>query len=441
MLMRKVGLYVTLAIVVVLAATLGWLYFTDRLEREKPVIKLNQDISAIGRQKDIGITFTDRKSGLAKLSVEIIQDEKPYPVSKETIARRGEREKILKLTVNTEELKLKNGPAVIRMSAADHSVFKNETILAAQVKIDTVPPQIYILNPVNYINQGGTGFITYRTSKPAALTGVYVDDIFFQGYTTLINNRPVSSVYFAVGPDSSGAKTRITVFVRDDAGNETTSLLPFTLKQKKFRSDKVNLSDTFLQKIVPEFQATNSHLQGKTPSEVFAYVNRQLREDNDRTIRRVCAKSINKRLWDGAFLRMRNAKPTALFGDRRTYLANGAALGDSVHLGVDLASTAGAPIEAANNGIIIFAGPLGIYGNAVIIDHGQGLFSLYGHLSSIETEVGAQVRKEERIGFSGLTGLAGGDHLHFSVMIGGHFVNPVEWWDPHWIQDNVLAKM
>ena len=110
-------------------------------------------------------------------------------------------------------------------------------------------------------------------------------------------------------------------------------------------------------------------------------------------------------------------------------------------MGVDLASTAGAPIEAANNGIIIFAGPLGIYGNAVIIDHGQGLFSLYGHLSSIETEVGAQVRKEERIGFSGLTGLAGGDHLHFSVMIGGHFVNPVEWWDPHWIQDNVLAKM
>ncbi|MDD4860773.1 MAG: M23 family metallopeptidase, partial [Smithellaceae bacterium] len=111
------------------------------------------------------------------------------------------------------------------------------------------------------------------------------------------------------------------------------------------------------------------------------------------------------------------------------------------HLGVDLASTAHAPIEAANHGIVVFAGPLGIYGNAVIIDHGLGLFSLYGHLSSIETTVGKNVKKEEKIGVSGLTGLAGGDHLHFSMLAGGQFVNPQEWWDPHWIEDNVMKKM
>ena len=440
MLMRRVGLYVTLAAVIVLVALIGWLYFTDRLERGKPVIKLAGDISSVGRQKDIGIIFSDRASGLSRFGVEIIQDDISHPLALENITRRGVKEKNLRLTVNTEELKLKNGPAVIRMSATDHSIFKNKSILAVQVKIDTVPPQIFIQNPVNYINQGGAGFITYRTSKPAAMTGVYVDDTFFQGYTTLINNRPVSCAYFAVSSESSGTKPKITVFARDDAGNEATVLLPFTLKPKKFRSDKVNLSQTFLQKIVPEFQAANPHLQGKTPAEVFGYVNTLLRDDNDRTIRRICTKSINKRLWEGAFLRMRNAKPTALFGDRRTYMVDGVDLGTSVHLGIDLASTAGAPIEAANHGIIVFAGSLGIYGNAVIIDHGQGVFSLYGHLSSIDTEVGRQVRKEERIGFSGLTGLAGGDHLHFSILIGGHFVNPVEWWDPHWIQDNILSK-
>lgn len=438
--MRRVGLYVTFAVVAVLVVALGWLYFTDRLERDKPVIKLTQDISSVGRQKDIGIIFTDQASGLSRLSVEIIQDDIPHPLALENITRRGVKEKNLRLRVNTDELKLKNGPAVIRISATDYSLFKNKSILAAQVKIDTVPPQIYILNPVNYVNQGGTGFITYRTSKPATLTGVYVDDTFFQGYTTLINNRPVSSVYFAVGTELSGTKPKITVYARDDADNETTTGLPFTLRPKKFRSDKVNLSQTFLQKIVPEFQATNPHLQGKTPAEVFGYINTLMRDENDRTIRRLCAKSINKRLWEGAFLRMRNAKPTALFGDRRTYFVDGVDLGTSVHLGIDLASTAGAPIEAANHGIIVFAGSLGIYGNAVIIDHGQGVFSLYGHLSSIDTEVGRQVRKEERIGFSGLTGLAGGDHLHFSIMIGGHFVNPIEWWDQHWIQDNILAK-
>jgi len=438
--MRRFGLYVTLIVVAAAAAALGWLYFTDRLERDKPSIKLDQDISSIGRKKDIGIIFTDKASGLSRLNVEIIQDDKSHQLITENIAGRGERQKALRLTVNTGDLQLKNGPAVIRMSATDHSLFKNESILALQVKIDTVPPQIFLLNPVNYINQGGTGFITYRTSKPATLTGVYVDDTFFPGYTTLINNRPVSSAFFAVSPAPPETKTKITVFARDDAGNETTVALPFTLKPKKFRSDKVNLSETFLQKIVPEFQAANPHLQDKTPAEVFGYVNTLLRDDNDRTIMKICSKSINKRLWEGVFLRMRNAKPTALFGDRRTYIVDGVDLGSSVHLGIDLASTAGAPIEAANHGIVVFAGSLGIYGNAVIIDHGQGVFSLYGHMSSIDTEIGRQVRKEERIGFSGLTGLAGGDHLHFSILVGGHFVNPVEWWDPHWIRDNILAK-
>ena len=128
-------------------------------------------------------------------------------------------------------------------------------------------------------------------------------------------------------------------------------------------------------------------------------------------------------------------------GDPTTYLVDGKPFGNSVHLGVDLASTAHAPIEAAANGIIVFAGALGIYGNAVIIDHGLGLFSLYGHLSAIETTVGKSVKKEEKIGVSGLSGLAGGDHLHFSILVGGEFVNPQEWWDPHWIEDNVMKKM
>jgi len=104
---------------------------------------------------------------------------------------------------------------------------------------------------------------------------------------------------------------------------------------------------------------------------------------------------------------------------------------------VDLASTAMAPIEAANKGVVVFTGALGIYGNTVIIDHGLGIFSLYGHLSSISTAVGKTVAKGEKIGLSGMSGLAGGDHLHFSMIVGGQFVNPQEWWDPHWMKDNL----
>jgi murein DD-endopeptidase MepM/ murein hydrolase activator NlpD len=231
------------------------------------------------------------------------------------------------------------------------------------------------------------------------------------------------------------------VFARDYAGNETSITLPWLLKEKKFRSDKMNLSESFLQQKMPEFQAMLPSLTGKTQLEVFNYVNSEMRNDDFKTIQSSCQKSTSKILWDGVYLRMRNASPMALFGDKRTYVVAGKNVGSSVHAGVDLASVAQAPIEAANSGIVVFAAPLGIYGNTVIIDHGLGVFSLYAHLSSINTTNGKSVKKEEIIGHSGTSGLAGGDHLHFSIIVGGQFVNPQEWWDQHWIEDNINKKM
>jgi murein DD-endopeptidase MepM/ murein hydrolase activator NlpD len=138
---------------------------------------------------------------------------------------------------------------------------------------------------------------------------------------------------------------------------------------------------------------------------------------------------------------MKNAAPMALFGDRRTYIHDGKEVGESLHTGVDLASLVHAPIEAANGGIIRFTGPLGIYGNAILLDHGLGLTTLYAHMSAIQVKPDQTVKKGDVIGFSGVTGLAGGDHLHFGVAVNGQFVDPREWWDPHWIADNVTKKM
>jgi murein DD-endopeptidase MepM/ murein hydrolase activator NlpD len=112
-----------------------------------------------------------------------------------------------------------------------------------------------------------------------------------------------------------------------------------------------------------------------------------------------------------------------------------------VHLGFDLASTAASPLVAANSGKVLHAGWLGIYGNCVIIDHGMGIASLYGHLSSIEAKAGDPVKRGQQIGRSGMTGLAGGDHLHFTMLVQGRAVNPVEWWDSHWIADRIDRKL
>jgi murein DD-endopeptidase MepM/ murein hydrolase activator NlpD len=84
---------------------------------------------------------------------------------------------------------------------------------------------------------------------------------------------------------------------------------------------------------------------------------------------------------------------------------------------------------------------MGIYGNCVIMDHGLGVSSLYGHLSRIDVSPGEVLEQGDTVGLSGATGLAGGDHLHFGLLIGDTYVNPLEWWDRRWIKNNILSQL
>jgi len=434
--MKKFRLIIEISVAVLVIAALGWIFFGNYLELGKPSIKFDQELKAIGKQKKIGVILSDSKSGISRVNVEIIQDNKGQVMIDKKIPNKGTVQEIIPLAISTTDLRLHDGPAVIKITATDHSLFQNQAILSQTVKIDTVPPQINLIKNINYINQGGTGFVAYQPSKPLASTGVYINDYLSPAHAVTIDNKPSYITYFAL-PMNASKSTRISVFARDEAGNETTTVIPCIIKEKKFRADKMKLDENFLQKKMPEFQAMIPSMQGKTPLEVFAYINSQMRNDNFLTIQKICQKSADKELWEGTFLRMKNGAPMALFGDKRDYVFNGKVVGQSIHSGVDLASNARAVIEAANKGVVVFTGALGIYGNAVIIDHGLGLFSLYGHLSSIDTTVGKNVAKGEKIGLSGTSGLAGGDHLHFSIIVGGQFVNPQEWWDPHWIKDNI----
>ena len=152
-------------------------------------------------------------------------------------------------------------------------------------------------------------------------------------------------------------------------------------------------------------------------------------------------KTGSNRLWEGNWLRLHNAANTARFGDQRLYYYNGKQIDKQTHMGVDLASLAHSEVPAANNGQVIFAGRNGIYGETVVLDHGQGLATVYAHLSQISVEAGQSIVKGDVIGLTGQSGLAGGDHLHFGVLVNGFFVNPIEWWDFHWIEDNILKKL
>jgi murein DD-endopeptidase MepM/ murein hydrolase activator NlpD len=250
----------------------------------------------------------------------------------------------------------------------------------------------------------------------------------------------VGLALFAV-PQDLTTSVRPVVRVTHAVGNMREIALPCSIRPREFRTRQLEIDDSFLQRKVPELY----DLAGQKPPadlvQGYLYVNREMRAASERKIREVTATSNPSPLWDGAFHRQSNSAPMSNFADRREYVHQGETIDRQTHLGFDLASLRAAPVEAAQNGIVVFADMLGIYGNTVILDHGLGVFSLYGHLSTFAVKVGDRVTTKQSVGQTGDTGLAGGDHLHFSIMLYGVHIDPVEWWDPKWLQDHVTGNL
>ena len=179
----------------------------------------------------------------------------------------------------------------------------------------------------------------------------------------------------------------------------------------------------------------------ETPLETFLTINGHLRQLNHQKIQEISRNSADTLLWSTPFIQLSRSQVESLFADHRTYYYQGQPVDKQTHLGFDLASVRHGPVESANAGIVAFADYLGIYGNTVLVDHGLGLFSLYGHLSSLEVQHGQKVELGQILGRTGQTGLAAGDHLHFSMILQGVQVTPVEWWDARWVKQHVLDRV
>jgi murein DD-endopeptidase MepM/ murein hydrolase activator NlpD len=436
--MNKPRLFLFLfGIILIVGSIWAFLIF---FEMEKPSITLNGNVTSLGLQTKINLAVADEKSGIRSVVISILQNNNEYALFSQENPEKGIKENIINIDFNAKALKLHDGEAILRITATDYSLLKNTTSMESKVTIDTIPPLIAPLNSSNYINPGGTGVILYTVSEDVSRTGVQVGETLFAGYPYAISGKPCYIAYFALPLEAGKEGYRISVFAEDKANNKALIGLSNLIRAKKFNADKVNISRTFVEQKMSEFKQIDANLPG-TPLEAFLYINEKMRDENFKTIQSVCSKSTPKQLWQGVFLRMKDAAPMASYGQDRTYYFEGMAVSKSIHMGVDLASTEHAPVQAANDGIVVYSGGLGIYGNAVILDHGFGLFSLYAHMSALSAKVGQTVKKGDPIGTSGTTGLASGDHVHFAMLISGHFVNPTEWWDSHWIQDNVEKKL
>ena len=324
---------------------------------------------------------------------------------------------------------------------------------ALDVTVRLTPPRLTPLSTLHYVTHGGAELVVYGVTPADAQSGVRVGGIEYPGYPAagagLEGREDLRVAFFALLHDQD-LGTPIELYARDPAGNEATADFAHRIFERRFRRSRIPLSDGFLRRVVPGIVAESPELAGEEadsstpPSEllqIYLLINGQLRESNRAALAALTVETAPRQLWSGPFRQLANSQVESGFADHRTYLYDGDEVDQQVHLGFDLASTANAPVRAANAGTVVFAEYLGIFGRCVVIDHGMGLQSLYAHLSSIDVAPGMSVERDRQIGLSGQTGLAGGDHLHFAMLLQGRPVTPMEWWDEHWIEDRVLRKL
>jgi len=411
-------------------------------EFEKPVLVLEKEIRFLGGKVELPLRVSDQKSGIRSITITLSQGTKTAKLLENTYPRQswfktaGPTSIKEKVIIDAQKAGIKEGDAELMIAVRDFSLnglFQgNETVQRIRVTMDTKPPKVTISHAQRYIHPGGSGFVIYTISEKPGRHGVMIDTTFFPGFPTDKDNTYIA--YFALPWDAKEPGST-KVFAEDEAGNEAIVPFPCSFKKAEEKRDSVNLSENFLQQKIPEFEQHYPEMHG-TLLEKYLYVNNEIRQSNAQTIAKACAATDPKQLWSDRFFRMPGAG-RAGYADQRSYLYNGKVVDNQTHLGVDIASTERVGIKAANRGKVVLAEYLGIYGNMIILDHGQGISSLYAHLSSIDTTVGTLVEKDQLIAHSGATGMAAGDHLHFSMLVHGIFVTPTEWWDQHWIDVNI----
>jgi murein DD-endopeptidase MepM/ murein hydrolase activator NlpD len=228
----------------------------------------------------------------------------------------------------------------------------------------------------------------------------------------------------------------------DDVGNRAEAGFIDRFTPKAPSEGTIELTDGFMSKVVPEIINNTPGFEDQgTLLENYVHINRRLREENRQRLVELGGQTAEELMWYEPFLPMPGGQVMSPFATRRSYMYDGRKVDEQFHLGFDLASTQKAPVPAANDGRVLLAEYHGIYGNAVVLDHGYGVMTLYGHLSSFDVQQGQTVERGQPVGRTGQTGLAGGDHLHYEVMLRGHPTTPVEWWDRKGLTDRLSRKL
>ncbi len=431
---------------VVLAAAAAVLWFRVAPE---PDVTITADLPGIGPRTMLTSVARAGGRGLGSIRVELIQggeslllEERALtPPSSWSFGGDPVREAVLEVEVGRESTpSLVEGEATVRVTVERPGTLLRRpppAVVELSLPVRLRPPALGSVGVTATPTQSGSGVLRYTVGASAVESGVEVGDYWFPGY--LLPGGTVRDRFVLFGvPYDSADPSAFRLVARDELGNEARAPFLGAVEPSPLLSSTIRLSDSFMARVVPAIMAETPELADRgSLLDNYLMLNGDLRTMNAERLVEVASDSAKRQLWSGPFRQMRNTQVMDRFAIRRQYLYEDRVVDTQDHLGFDLASRLQDEVPAANSGVAVFAEYLGIYGNTVIVDHGYGLQTLYAHLSRIDVEVGQGVAAGERLGLSGQTGMAGGDHLHFAVLLGGLPVNPLEWFDAKWIRDHV----
>lgn len=438
---------VVLALVII---SIGW----KAVQNQGPSLVLDNQPRGLGQSTHLTIEARDRRHNVRRITVEVSQNgHSLYQTKTASDAspvrwwKWSKAESVVDWTaaLNRRLIPgLAEGSATIQIAAVNDSwgrFFRGgESRVSLTLPVRFTAPQIGVITTQHYINQGGCDMVVFNVSPGTVESGVQVGKYFFRSFPVKPSMPNTRLAIFAY-PWDLDPSTPAEIVALDDAGNQAVANFSYRVFPKKFHTDTIALDDAYIARVVPPIMSETPELDDQGSAlKNFLAVNGRLRQIDSEKLIELSKQTSSTFLWHEPFIRLAS-KTEAYFADARTYTYQGQVVDHQTHLGFDLAGLEHMPVLAANDGVVVMAQYFGIFGNAVLIDHGAGVQTLYGHMSQLEVKAGEAVKRGQEIGRSGATGLAGGDHLHFTVLLDGIPVNPTEWWDPHWIHDRIQAKL
>jgi murein DD-endopeptidase MepM/ murein hydrolase activator NlpD len=402
----------------------------------KPTIEVSSTGSTLGQATPVSV-HVHASRGVKSVTATIEQNGQRYPAWQMNDSS-STRDTSFNFMAGTKSApQLQDGPAKLIVEAKANGPFGQSASTEKSFTVVTKPPSVSADSDVHYLYVGMADLATLNVNGNWTEAGVKVGDQKFRAWPMPGGKPGLFSLYAFAWNMPAG--TQPVVYASNAAGNDVTTPLNVQFPKKeqpRYTVHELQIDDKFMQKVVGELDPNGS---GDMVAR-FVKINNDMRKDNNKTLSDLAAKTADHFLWSQPFLRQA-AKTEATFADHRKYLYQGKLIDEQTHLGYDLASTQHAGVIASNDGRVVYAAPLGIYGNCVVVDHGYGLQTIYGHMSRIDVKVGDEVKRGQVMGLSGMTGMAGGDHIHFSMQLDGVQIDPKEWWDPHWIKDHVVKRV